>query len=146
MRRSFVAAAALVFAAAGAATAQPRDLPMAEGRRALTVQGKHFGTLPDDHPVTLRVRVVFEKLVRVAGRRPGLTLEAHALDTPRIILEALRGGIVVISRGAVDLAGGADDAGIPARPRDRASRPGSLQSARVARRAGRHGDPGARRQ
>jgi len=110
MTRSFVVAGAIVLASVGAAAAQPRDLPMAEGRRALNVQGQHFGTLPDDHPVTLRVRGVFEKLVRVAGRRPGLTLEAHALDTPRIILEALRGGIVVISRGAVDLAGGDDDA------------------------------------
>ncbi len=92
------------------AWAQPRETPFIEGRRALAVRGERYGTLPDDHGLTLRVREVFQKIVRAAGQRPGLAFEIHVLDTPRIILEALRGGLVVISRGAVDLARSDDNA------------------------------------
>lgn len=91
-------------------SAQPRDAPIAEGRRALAVQGAHYGTLGADHPTSVRVREIFQRIVRAAGRRPGLVLEVYVLDTPRIIVEALRGGIVAISRGAVDLARGDENA------------------------------------
>jgi tetratricopeptide (TPR) repeat protein len=104
-----VAACALALAAPDA-PAQPRETPLAEGRRALTVQGERYGALSDDHATTRRVRDVFDGIVRAAGRRPGLALELHVLDTPRVIVEALRGGLVVISRGAVDLARGDENA------------------------------------
>ena len=108
------ALAVLLLAACGAvpaiAGAQPqRELPLAEARRVFAAQGEQYGTLADDHPTTVRVRAIFEKLVRVAGRRPGVVLEVHVLDTPKIVGESLRGGLVVISRGLVDLAG-PDDA------------------------------------
>lgn len=96
--------------AAVPAAAQPREAPIAEARRALVVQGGRYGTLADDHEMSRRVSGVFEQIVRAAGRRPGLVLEAHVLDTPRVILEAVRGGLVVISRGAVDLTRGDDHA------------------------------------
>lgn len=108
------ALAIFLLAACGAvpaiAGAQPqRELPLAEGRRVFAAQGEQYGTLSDDHPTTVRVRSIFEKLVRVAGRRPGVVLEVHVLDTPKIVGESLRGGFVVVSRGLVDLAG-PDDA------------------------------------
>jgi hypothetical protein len=84
--------------------------PLAEGRRALTAQGERHGALSDGHVTTRRVRDVFDRIVRAAGRRTGLALGLHVLDTPRVIVEALRGGLVVILRGAVDLARGDDHA------------------------------------
>lgn len=93
-----------------AAAQQPRELPLVEGRRALSIQGEHYGTLADDHPTTVKVRAIFQKLVRVAGQRPGLALEVHVLDTPKVVGESLRGGLVVVSRGLVDLARGDESA------------------------------------
>lgn len=89
---------------------EPQDPPLAESRRALTVQGQRYGTLGDQHPVAAKVREVFGRIVRAAGQRPGLALEVHVLDTPRIILEALRGGLVVVSRGFVEFARGDENA------------------------------------
>lgn len=100
----------LLSAGAGDAPAPAKETPLVEGRRELRVQGERYGTLAGDHPVAVRVREVFQKVVRAAGRRPGLAPEAHVLDTPRVIAEALRGGLVVLSRGFVDLAGGDDNA------------------------------------
>lgn len=88
---------------------QQRELPLAEARRVISAQGEQYGTLADDHPTAVRVRSIFGKLARVAGRRPGLAPEVHVLDTPKIVGESLRGGLVVVSRGLVDLAG-PDDA------------------------------------
>jgi tetratricopeptide (TPR) repeat protein len=90
--------------------AQPREAPIAEGRRALSVQGQRYGVLPDDHATAQRARAVFEKIVHAAGRPPGLVLEVRVLDTPRIIGQALPGGLVVASRGLLDLAGTDNDA------------------------------------
>lgn len=99
---------AVVFA--GPVCGEPRESPLAEGRRALTVQGQRYGTLPDEHAVAAKVRDVFGRIVRAAGQRPGLALEVHVLDTPRIIVEALRGGLVVVSRGFVEFARGDENA------------------------------------
>jgi tetratricopeptide (TPR) repeat protein len=90
--------------AAVATAAHAQSLPLAESRRTLAVQGERYGMLGDDHPVTVNVRAIFEKIVRAAGRRPGIVMEVHVLDTDRVIAEALAGGLVVISRGAVTLA------------------------------------------
>jgi tetratricopeptide (TPR) repeat protein len=56
------------------------------------------------------VDTVFRRLVNAAGHRPGALLEVHVLDTPRVLAEALPGGAVAISLGAVDLTSGDDDA------------------------------------
>lgn len=106
---ALVALALAVVATARAAPAQERELPLAEGRRVFAAQGERYGTLGEEHPIVVRVTAVFEKLLRAAGRRPGLVVEVHVLDTPKIIGESLRGGVVVVSRGLVDLAG-SDDA------------------------------------
>jgi len=95
---------------AGPVGGEPKEAPVAEGRRTLTVLGQRYGTLPDEHPVAVKVREVFGRIVRAAGQRPGLALEVHALDTPRIILEALRGGTVLLSRGFVEFARGDENA------------------------------------
>jgi len=95
---------------AGPVGGEPKELPLAEGHRTLTVLGQRYGTLPDEHPVAVKVREVFGRIVRAAGQRPGLTLEVHVLDTPRIILEALRGGVVLVSRGFVEFARGDENA------------------------------------
>jgi tetratricopeptide (TPR) repeat protein len=79
-------------------------MPLVEGRQALTVQGERYGTLADTHPLTLRVRGIFEKIVRAAGRRPGVAPEVHVLETPKVIAQALPGGLVVVSKGFVNLA------------------------------------------
>lgn len=89
---------------AGAAHGQGKETPLAEGRRTLAVQGERFGTLADDHPATLQARGIFDRIVRAAGRRPGVAFELHVLDTPRVIAESLLGGFVVVSRGFVELA------------------------------------------
>ena len=99
----------LVLAPSGA-VAQPKESPLGEGRRVLSAQGERYGVLPETHAVTRRVRDVFARIARAAGRRPGLAFEVHVLDTPKIVVEALRGGLVAISRGAVDLARGDDNA------------------------------------
>lgn len=94
---------------AGPAGAQPRPLPLAEGRRVFAAQGEQYGALGDEHPAVVRVTAIVEKLLRAAGRRPGLLVEVDVLDSPKIIGESLRGGTIVVSRGLVDLAG-SDDA------------------------------------
>lgn len=86
------------------AEAQPRDTPLAEGRRALSVQGERYGTLPDDHAITIQARAIFDRIVRAAGRRPGVVLELYVVDTPKVVAEAMLGGFVVVSRGFIDLA------------------------------------------
>lgn len=93
-----------------AAAAQNKVTPLAEGREAVTLQGRRYGTLRDDHPTTVKVRGVFERIVRAAGRRPAVVFEVYVLDTPRIIAEALPGGLVTVSTGLVDLTAGDDDA------------------------------------
>ena len=105
-------ACALLFVlfAAGTARAETKEPPLAESRRALIVQGQRYGTLGDQHPLAAKVREVFGRIVRAAGQRPGLALEVHVLDTPRLILEALRGGLVVVSRGFVEFARGDEHA------------------------------------
>jgi tetratricopeptide (TPR) repeat protein len=95
----------------GIGGAQPpvRDAPFAQGPRAVGLRGEHYGLLAPTDPIAQRVSRVFEKIVRVAGRRPGTILEIHVLDTPRLIAEALPGGSVVVARGMVDLLGATDD-------------------------------------
>ena len=88
---------------------QTRDAPLVEGQRTLRVQREHYGTLAPDHPTVTRVRSIFDKIVRVAGRRPGPVIEIYVLDTPKVVGESLRGGLIVVSQGLVDLAG-SDDA------------------------------------
>lgn len=90
--------------------AETRVSPLAEGRAAVMLQGQRYGTLPDAHATTLKVREIFERIVRAAGRRPGVALEVYVLDTPRIIAEALPGGLVTVSSGLIDLTGGDHDA------------------------------------
>jgi tetratricopeptide (TPR) repeat protein len=86
------------------------ETPLAEGRRAFTAQGRRYGELAPDHLISARVLSVFERVARAAGSRAGLALEVHVLDTPDVIAESLPGGLVVVSRGTVDLAGANDDA------------------------------------
>ena len=100
----------LLLTAAAEAGAQMREPPLAEGRRARTIQGERYGTLTPDDPAVQRARGIFERIVRAAGRRPGLVLELDVLDTPRVIGQALPGGLVVVSRGLLDLAEGDDNA------------------------------------
>jgi tetratricopeptide (TPR) repeat protein len=100
----------LLLAAAAEAGAQTREPALAEGRRARTIQGERYGTLSPDDPAAQRTRAVFERIVRAAGRRPGLVLEIDVLDTPRVIGQALPGGLVVVSRGLLDLSEGDDNA------------------------------------
>ncbi len=108
--RGLVAVVLLLAALSAVAAAQPREPPLAEGRRTLSVQGERYGVLADEHPLTARVHRIFERIVRAAGRRPGSALEVHVLDTPRVVAESLRGGLVVVSRGFVDLTRGDDHA------------------------------------
>lgn len=103
-------ASLLVGAFAGAGLAQPRDTPLAEGRRALSLQGERYGVLGADEPAVQRVRAVFDRVARAAGRRPGLVLDLGVLDTPRVLGQALPGGLVVVSRGLVELTGADDSA------------------------------------
>lgn len=110
MRRALYAAAIVFFLAPLIAHAQAKETPLAEGRRALTVRGERYGVLADADPVTVGIREIFQKIVRAAGRRPGLAPEIHVLDTPRFMAEALPGGIVVVSRGFVGLARSDDSA------------------------------------
>ncbi|MBI3636099.1 MAG: M48 family metalloprotease [Candidatus Rokubacteria bacterium] len=117
MTRRILAALALVtcvLAVATAATAQtpplPKASPVAESRRMLAIQGQRYGTLADDDPMTVRVREVFGRILRAAGQRPGLILELYVLDTTRVMAESVRGGLVVLSRGFVDLTRGDDNA------------------------------------
>jgi tetratricopeptide (TPR) repeat protein len=86
------------------------DAPFARGQQALGLRGAQYGLLPATSPPVQRVDAVFQRLVNAAGRRPGAFLEAHVLDTPRVLAEALPGGFVVISLGAVDITNGDDDA------------------------------------
>jgi len=111
MRPNALVLAALAVVAAGLdpAQAQERPLPLSEARRVFAAQGEQYGRLGDEHPTVVRVNAIFEKLLRAAGRRPGLLVEVDVLDTPKIIGESLRGGVIVVSRGLVDLAG-SDDA------------------------------------
>jgi tetratricopeptide (TPR) repeat protein len=105
--RSLIALLTLVVVAQAAiAVAQSKDTPLAEGRHALSVQGERYGTLPDDHPITIQARTIFDKIARAAGRRTGVVMELYVVDTPRIVAEAMLGGLVIVSRGFVDLARG----------------------------------------
>src|SRR5436309_1850804 len=105
-KRCWVVAAALGLLLAPWPTAgQSRPAPLAETRRDVSLQGERFGILPDTHQVTIRARDVFEQITRAAGPRPDLVLEVRVLDTPRVIAESQRGGLVLISRGLVDLIG-----------------------------------------
>jgi tetratricopeptide (TPR) repeat protein len=104
-----IAAAAVVLLAASVVSAAGES-PLADSRRTATAQGQRYGMAPDDDPTAVRVRAVFERIARAAGQRPGVVLEVKVLDTPKVILESLRGGTVVISRGAADLAGADDSA------------------------------------
>lgn len=101
----------LGLAATAAAQAPPlRESPLAESRRVLAIQGQRYGTLGDDDPMTVRAREVFGRIVRAAGQRPGLALELYVLDTTRVIAESIRGGLIVFSRGFLDLTRGDDNA------------------------------------
>ena len=108
--RTAVLVLVLALGASSALAAQApvplKETPLAEGREALLLRGERFGVLPDEHPATVQSREIFGRLVRAAGRRGGVALELHVLDTSRIIAEALPGGLVVISRGFLDLARG----------------------------------------
>jgi len=108
--RVAVVASLLLVAMAVMVAAQPRELPLVEGRRALSLQGDRYGILPLDEASVQRTRAVFDKVVRAAGRRPGLVLDLSVLDTPRVVGQALPGGQIVISRGLLDLTGGDDNA------------------------------------
>ena len=99
-----LAIVALPAAVPAQAPVQMKETPLVEGRKALELRGERFGIVPDEHPATLQSRDIFQRIVRAAGRRPGVALELYVLDTPRVIAEALPGGLVVISRGFVDLA------------------------------------------
>lgn len=87
------------------------EAPFSQGHRALGVQGEQYGVLAATHPMAQRVEGIFVKLLRVSGKRPGAVFEAYVLNTPKILVQALPGGAVVISRGAVDLTG-RDDNGL----------------------------------
>ncbi len=84
--------------------------PFSQGQRALGIQGEQYGVLLATHALAQRVEQIFTKLLRVSGKRRGASFEVYVLDTPKILVQALPGGAVVISRGAVDLAGRDDDA------------------------------------
>lgn len=107
MTRAMVFTALLVALLAGAAVA---DTPLAESLRIATAKGEHYGTVPKNHPAAVRARAVFERIARAAGTRPGLVLEMHVVDTPKVVLESVRGGGILVSRGAIDLAGADDSA------------------------------------
>jgi tetratricopeptide (TPR) repeat protein len=77
---------------------------------AVGAQGQRYGVLTDDHAVAQRTRLVFDRIVRAAGRRPGLVVDLTVLDTARIVGQALPGGLVVVSRGLIDLVGADDNA------------------------------------
>jgi len=87
-----------------------QDAPFSQGQRALSVQGDQYGVLSATHPLAQRVEVVFTRLLRVSGKRPGAVFEVYVLDTPKVLVQALPGGVVVISRGAVELTGRDDSA------------------------------------
>ena len=108
--RVAVVASLLLVAMAVMVAAQPRELPLVEGRRALSLHGDRYGIVPLDEASVQRTRAVFDKVVRAAGRRPGLVLDLSVLDTPRVVGQALPGGQIVISRGLLDLTGGDDNA------------------------------------
>lgn len=84
--------------------------PLSQGERALGIRGESYPRLLESHPLTARVKAVFDRVLRVSGRRPGTIVELYVLDTPKILAEALPGGYVVASRGLVELAGQDDDA------------------------------------
>ncbi|MBI3825980.1 MAG: M48 family metalloprotease [Candidatus Rokubacteria bacterium] len=110
MTRAGLACALALAAVAAPAPARAADPPLVEGRRAVTAQGQQYGIVPPQAAVSVRVRAIFDRLVRAAGRRPGLLPEVSVLDTAKIIAESFRGGLVVISRGTADLAAGDDHA------------------------------------
>ena len=112
MSRAVAALLTLSFlaAVAGAGGAQTREAPLAEGRRALSIQGERYGIVPPDDTTVQRARSVFERVVRAAGRRPGLAFDLTVLDTPRVVGQALPGGLVVVSRGLLDLTAADDSA------------------------------------
>jgi len=86
------------------------EAPFSRGQRAVNLQGEQYGTLPVTHPLAQRVNDVFTKLVRVSGKRPGAVFEVYVLDTEKVLVQALPGGAVLISRGAVELTGGENHA------------------------------------
>jgi tetratricopeptide (TPR) repeat protein len=108
--RHLVAAILMLTLLPAAALGQTKETPLAGGRTAVSVQGQRYGTLGDSHAMTMRVREIFQRIVRAAGRRPGVAFEVRVFDTPRVIAEAFPGGLVVVSTGLVDLAGADDSA------------------------------------
>ncbi|HYE94291.1 MAG TPA: M48 family metalloprotease [Terriglobales bacterium] len=105
-RRLALALLAVGVAAPPLAAQSARELPLTESRDALGDQRRHYGVVRDGDPIVARVREIFDRLVRAAGRRADAAYELHVLETPKIIAEARRGGIVVVSRGFVDLTRG----------------------------------------
>jgi len=79
------------------------EAPFSRGQRAVNFQGEQYGTVPIIDPVARRVNDVFVKLIRVSGKRPGAVFEVYLVDTQKILVQAMPGGAVLISRGAADL-------------------------------------------
>lgn len=96
--------------ASGPEVREISEAPFSQGQRALGGQGEQYDVLPATHPLAHRVEGIFARLLRVSGKPPGASFEVYVLDTPKILVQALPGGAVMISRGAVDLAGRDDDA------------------------------------
>jgi tetratricopeptide (TPR) repeat protein len=86
------------------------EAPFSRGQRAVNFQGEQYGTVPITDPVARRVNEVFAKLIRVSGKRPGAVFEVYLLNTQKILVQAMPGGAVLISRGAADLTNGDDHA------------------------------------
>ncbi|MDE2179458.1 MAG: tetratricopeptide repeat protein [candidate division NC10 bacterium] len=86
------------------------EAPFSRGQRAVNLQGEQYGTVPITDPVARRVNDVFAKLIRVSGKRPGAVFEVYLLNTQKILVQAMPGGAVLISRGAADLTNGDDHA------------------------------------
>lgn len=86
------------------------EAPFSRGQRAVNFQGEQYGTVPITDPIARRVNDVFAKLIRVSGKRPGAVFEVYLLNTQKILVQAMPGGAVLISRGAADLTNGDDHA------------------------------------
>lgn len=109
----FALALLVVIASAETALPQPTislETPFSQALQALQREVDQYQILPDTHPIVLRVKDVFRRIVRVSGKRPGMTLEVFVLDTSRVLAYALPNGYVVITRGAAELAGSDDNA------------------------------------
>jgi predicted Zn-dependent protease len=87
-----------------------QEAPFSQGQRGIGIQGEQYGIVRSTDQVAQHVERIFTKLLRVSGKRPGAVFEVYVLDTPKILAEALPGGVVVISQGAVNLTDGDDNA------------------------------------